>query len=514
MADNLQIFKIYCEGGLNTNKDLLSQGEFEPGTATRLINYEPSLTGGYRKISGFTNSYPDLPGTGKVLGVCVANGINDGVLACRAPETGTDYFYYWDNTGEDWEAVTESGSPSMTGVNKVRFVKYNWSSSKVLLVDGVNPAATYDGTTYTQITDSNAPNNPKYASECKSHIFLAGDSTDPYNLYFSAPLDETDFSPANGAGVINVGFDIIQIKVFRDELFVFGTNSIKKVSGNTIADFVLSEVTQNLGCVASDSVIEIGGSLLFMGPDGLRPISATDRINDIELETISKNVQSIVNDIAINYDLDNLNSVVIRQKSQFRIFLGASEASGIIGGLRQRRDGNIGFEFGQILGITATCADSGYVGQSEIVIHGDAAGKVHRQESGTSFDGEDIFSLFQTPFYHMGDPELRKNFLKISTYLRSEGTANIAMGLVYDYEDEFVSNPTDFFLTTEGAAALYNEAVYDNAGVIYDGNPSPILKTNISGSGTSLAIKYVTNDTNPSHSIQGMVLLFGLGDRR
>jgi len=53
MADNLDIFKVYCEGGLNTNKDLLSQGELEPGTATRLINYEPALTGGYRKISGY-----------------------------------------------------------------------------------------------------------------------------------------------------------------------------------------------------------------------------------------------------------------------------------------------------------------------------------------------------------------------------------------------------------------------------------------------------------------------------
>jgi len=515
MADNLQIFKVYCEGGLNTNKDLLSQGEFQPGTATRLINYEPSLTGGYRKISGYTNSYPNLPGTGKALGVCVANGINDGIFACRAPETvADDYFYYWDNSTEAWVAISSGGNATMVDANKVRFVKYNWSEPRLLLVDGINPAAYYDGTTYTQVTDTNAPDAPKYATEFQSHIFLAGDSTDPYNVYFSAPLSESDFSPANGAGVINVGFDVIQIKVFRNELFIFGTNNIKKLVGNNVADFALQEVTQNLGCVASDSVIEIGGDLLFMGPDGLRPISATDRIGDVELETISKNVQSIVNDIALNYDLDNLNSVVIRQKSQFRIFLGASEASGIIGGLRQGREGGIGFEFGQILGISATCADSGYIGQNEFVIHGDSSGDVHRQELGTSFDGTEIFSLFQTPYFHMGDPELRKNFLKVSTYLRSEGTANIVMGLVYDYEDEFVSNPTDFNLTTEGAAAFFNEAIYDNAGIIYDGNPSPILKTNISGSGTSLAVKYVTNDTNPSHSIQGLVLLFGVGDRR
>ena len=33
------------------------------------------------------------------------------------------------------------------------------------------------------------------------------------------------------------------------------------------------------------------------------------------------------------------------------------------------------------------------------------------------------------------------------------------------------------------------------------------------GSGKSVAFKYVTNDTNASHSIQGLVVTFGVGDR-
>ena len=513
MADNLQIFTVSCEGGLNTNRDVLSQGQLSPGSATRLINYEPAVTGGYRRISGFSEDYPSLPGTGKTLGVCVFNGINDGILACRAPTSGNNYLHYWDTGTSAWVAVTTSGSPTMTGVNKVRFSKFNWSSPKILITDGINPAATYDGTTYTQITHTNAPPNPRYATEFKSHIFLAGDSADPYNLHYSAPLDETDFSPANGSGVINVGFDIVQIKPFRDELFIFGTNNIKKLVGNSNADFSLLQVTNDLGCLASDSVIELGGDLLFIGPDGLRPVSGTDKIGDVNLETVSKNVQSLFNDVVLNNDLDDLNAVVIRQKSQFRIFFGASESQGVIGALRQQQGGAIGFEFGQLLGITATCADSGYIGQYEFVIHGDRDGKVYRQERGTDFDGAEIFSLFQTPFYHFGDPELRKNFLKLSTYLKAEGNTDIVLGIVYDYEDVNVLNPTNYDITTRGTAAYYNEATYDS-GAIFDGNPSPVAKTSFSGSGTSIAIKYVTNDTNASHAIQGFVLLFGYGDRR
>jgi hypothetical protein len=138
---------------------------------------------------------------------------------------------------------------------------------------------------------------------------------------------------------------------------------------------------------------------------------------------------------------------------------------------------------------------------------------VYRQESGNDFDGTEIFSLFQTPFFHFGDPELRKNFLKLSTYLKAEGNTDIVLGIVYDYEDVNVLNPTNYDITTRGAAAYYNEATYDS-GAIFDGNPSPVAKTSFSGSGTSIAIKYVTNDTNASHAIQGFVLLFGYGDRR
>jgi len=379
------------------------------------------------------------------------------------------------------------------------------------MTDGVNPAATYDGTTYTQITHADAPDDPKFAHVFKNHMFLAGDPNEDTNLYFSAPYDETDFAPANGAGVINVGFPVVAIKSFRDVLYIFGTNNIRKLVGNNVSDFVLQEVTDDLGCMASDSVIEIGGDLLFLSQDGLRPISGTDKIGDVNLETVSKDIQSIFTDIVFDIDLEGINAVVIRQKTQFRYFFAAADSQGIIGGFRQTPNG-LQFEYSQMLGISATASDSGYIGQYEYVIHGDDNGKVHRQEQGNDFDGENIFSVYQSPFLHMQDPEQRKIFYTIATYLRSEGDNEIIMSVVYDYEDPDSLNPTNFTLSTEGAAAYYNEALY-NSTAIFDGNPSPVQRTNISGSGKSVSLKYVTNDSNASHSIQGIVVTFGVGDR-
>jgi hypothetical protein len=511
MADNLASFKVFCQGGLNTSRDVLSQGETQPGSAISLINYEPSVTGGYRKINGFSNDYGTVTGTGNVLGVCVANGINDGILACRTPSSGSNYLHYWDTSTEAWVAVTTSGSPTMSGVTKVRFTKYNWGSPKVMLTDGINPAATYDGTTYTQITHADAPSSPKFSHVYKNHMFLTGDPSEDTNLYFSAPYDETSFAPADGAGVINVGFPIVAIKSFRDVLYIFGTNNIRKLVGDNISNFVLQEVTDDLGCMASDSVIEIGGDLLFLSQDGLRPISGTDKIGDVNLETVSKDIQSIFTDIVFDIDLEGLNAVVIRQKTQFRYFFAAADSQGIIGGFRQTPNG-LQFEYSQMLGISATASDSGYIGQYEYVVHGDANGKVHRQEQGNDFDGTDIFSVFQTPFFHMQDPEQRKVFYTVATYLRAEGDNEIVMSALYDYEDVDTLSPTNFTLTTAGAAAYYNEATY-NSTAIFDGNPAPVKRTNISGSGKSASFKFVTNDSNASHSIQGLVITFGVGDR-
>lgn len=519
MADKINGFRVSCLGGLNTNGDVLSQGELTPGSGIQLLNYEPSITGGYRRISGYANTYGTLTGTGSVLGCMVAEGLNDSIFACRKPIAGTNYFYKWVASSSTWSVIATPGTVTMTGVKKIRFIKFNWGVPKIALTDGINPAAIYDGTTYTQITSSNAPNSPKYAASFKNHLFLAGDTTDPYNLYFSSPLAETDFNPANGAGVINVGFEVVQIKPFRDILYIFGKNAIKQLTGTNIGDFVLGEVTTNLGCLVPDSVIEFGGNLLFLGPDGFRPIAGTNKIGDVELETVSRQIQSTVNAllgdlVADSIDPETLTAVVLRKKSQFRFFSATEGTLGLLGGLRQGNDGSVSFEFSQLFNFPATCASSGYVGVDEIVIHGDLNGKLYKQESGTSFNGSEILSVFQTPFYYFQDPTIRKNFYNISTFLKSEGAASISMAIYYDFEDsQGVFNPKNEAITTFGSAAYYNVALYDS-NAIFDGNPSPVTKTNITGSGFSISFKYVANDTNASHTIQGMVLNYSTNDRR
>jgi len=590
MVDEVQTFKAICRGGLNTTGDVLSQGEESPGSATKLINYEPDLQGGYRRMSGFANSYGTVTGTGSVLGLAIVDGINQGILACRTPSSGNNYLHHYNHyysftVGADtnltvgetltersdaddsstvtnatgvlisknsntivvnfgqlpttiftngnfisddsfststnissaptvvgWTAVSTSGSPTMTGVSKVRFTELNFGSPKVVLTDGINPAATYDGSSYTQITDSNAPTDPVISEVYQNHLFLAGDPAKKDELFFSAPLAETDFTPANGAGSFNVGFDIVAIKVFRNILYIFGTNNIKRLVGNNRTDFVLENVTNNLGCLATDSVIEIGGDLIFLAPDGIRPIGGTAKIGDVNLETVSTSIHKTLQNIIQTETLSSLSAVIVRSKSQFRYFFSTSGSTGVLGGLRSQQ-GGLGFEFGTLFGIDATCAASAYIGTTERVIHGDSNGKVHVQESGTSFDGSEILSIYQTPYLYFGDPRRRKTFYDVSTYLRSEGVNSLSLGIVYDFDDNEILNPSNLTIANESPAAVYGSAIFDTT-QIYDGNPAPVETSTFTGSGKSISFRFVAQDTNASHSIQGFTVTFGMGDLR
>ena len=62
MADQLSTFATPCSGGLFNNLDPLTHGRDFAGSAYRMINYEPALEGGYRRISGYTRSYNELTG--------------------------------------------------------------------------------------------------------------------------------------------------------------------------------------------------------------------------------------------------------------------------------------------------------------------------------------------------------------------------------------------------------------------------------------------------------------------
>ena len=427
------------------------------------------------------------------------------------------FYSVWKYTSTGWTTVVSN--ISSVSVDKLRHNMNSFTGTEaVIICDGANSPSKLSGSTFS-VHPTGGDYNPTGASfttDFKNHQFYAGFPTTglgPNILLFSEPNDDDAFTNSGGSGNINVGFNITGLAKFRDALYVFGKTKIKKLTGSVKADYILSEVTDNIGCIATDSIIELGGDVLFLASDGIRPIQGTARIGDVELETVSKPVQQLLQDLPNTHNLGNMTSVVIRNKSQFRYFFpststAAADTAGIIGGLRFA-DRRVGWEFGELLGIRAFVATSGLINDVEVVLHGDLNGEIYRQESGSTFDSSDVVAVYATPFLYFDSTEKRKIFQHITLFSRPEGSSTINLGIAYDWDDPNVPDPTTYSLTTAGSLSRYTTtgSTYD-ATFTYDGSSSPVLESNIQGSGRAISLAITSTGTQAPYSIAGFSVTY------
>ena len=108
-GENLQASEVFCEGGLDLSQNII---ESRPGFASQLINFEPGLRGGYRRINGYDKfSTTEVPGTGKIIGVAVY--VTGQVLVMRQAVDPLFYNVYV-GTGTTWTQINP-GTIAFTG---------------------------------------------------------------------------------------------------------------------------------------------------------------------------------------------------------------------------------------------------------------------------------------------------------------------------------------------------------------------------------------------------------------
>jgi hypothetical protein len=570
MADEsgLNPFIFPLQGGLVINQSTFAM---EPGLAVELENFEPDPKGGYRRINGYTkfnnNKVPYTSSSdeavlmsayfsGEVLaarGTSVyrttgastkLNGaINASVTTLTVDSTadfsstgtlliGTEEITYTGKTTTTFTGCTRGANSttaashaddatveqfwheidsSRTDAEKYSFYRFNNGGTEyIVYADGANQASYYDGSTVTDISTTNAPADPKYVLGFKNHAFFAGMSSNPQELIFTAPYSLDDFSTANGAGTIAIDSVITALIVFREELFIFAEERIYKLSGNTVADFVLTPVTREIGCKVGSTVQEFAGDILFLGPDGLRSIAATERIGDVELGTISLPIQELFDNLT---RVSEYESVVIPDKTQYRIFfndtanLTRPQTKGVI---CVRKGDN--YEFGELKGIQPACTDTIIYSGETFVLHGGFDGYVYRQEQGNKFDDATIIGRYRSPDIVAGDAGLRKAFQRVIINYAPEGNINSDLFLRYDYEDPNAPRPAAYPFDSTKVVAIYGTGSYGT--VTYGGQTNPLVRQPVEGSGFAVALRVVDNGVSTPYSLKGFQLEFTAAARR
>lgn len=488
-------------GGLVLDKDTFS---IPPGAALQLQNFEPDINGGYRRINGFAKYDTNQVGgsTGTILGVHV---YQNQVIASK----GTAVYK---GTGSGWTSI----DTGRTSAGRFDFANFNFNNTeKVIWCDGANNASVYDNSSVTDINATGAPADPQFVAVFKSHVFFAGMSANPQEVVFTSPFDETDFSTANGAGSVRVESPVKKLKVFRDRLFIFCEDQIYFLAGSSVADFQMQPVTRSIGCVDGFSVQEIAGDVIYLAPDGLRTIAGTEKIGDIELGTVSKQIQPRLD----NIDKDRISSVVIRNKSQYRLFFPddtgtTAAAPGVIGVIKAGVEGGMGWEYADLKGIKAACCVSGFISGTETILHGGYDGYVYRQETGDDFDGTNIQAIYRSPDFTMGDAGIRKLMQRIIWNYDNEGTVNSKFRIRYDFNSSDVPQPNEYELTTGAAVAIYGFTTSTYGTAVYGSSGTPLVRQSIEGGGFTVAVRLDDNQGAAPISLKGYQLEFTPGGRR
>jgi len=519
-----QPFSVALVGGLNksTNSSALLK---TPGVATKLRNFEVSDEGTYRRINGFTLFGDTLPNsTEDIEGLLV---YADGVIAVA----GNDIFFSQDGesawlqlnkdsvsaSGDNYSTFSGRSELSLTSVDQCEFAIFEGASDfgEVIITDksGNNKPFLFKMTG----TDTDVTNRTFFASQITisgstkakfctihdQHLVVAGDPTTPNTIYYSGTNDIDSFS-STGSGSITLEDKVVGLKSFRNELYIFCQNSIFKLQNiNDSNSVAVVPVTKNVGCLDGKTIQEIAGDLIFLAPDGFRTVAGTSRIGDVELGTISQAIQPIINDIATNADTLQFSSVVLRNKSQYRMFYSTTSTSqftakGVIGTLR-----TTGFEWSETLGIVAPAITSGFTSSGvEKVYHGDRDGKIYNHNTGNSFNGTAVEAEYQSPDYDYGDLGTLKTLDYVKIAFTPEGECQPSLRVRYDYDSLDTPQPADIVLAEIPEPAIFGTGIFATSK--FGATEQPLVRQVLTGSGHSNFFKVFSNDTNAPYSINGL----------
>ena len=507
----------------------------QPGFATRLRNFEVDPDGGYRRVDGFTQFGDTSPNSSEtVLGMAV---YADGLIVC----SGTGIFFSKDGettwlqinrasvsgSGDNYSTFTGRSVAARTSQGRCSFALYEGTSDygELVICDGVNEPFLFQMTGTGALTDRtffakeitvSGTTGPAVGVVHDKHLVVAGAPTAKNTIFYSGTNDIDDFT-STGSGSIVIEDAVVGLASFRSDLIIFCKNSIHKlVNINNSSTVAVVPITTNVGCVSGGSIQEIGGDLLFLSPDGIRTVAGTARIGDVELGSVSRQIQSLISDIAADSGFI-ITSAVLRSKSQYRLFYSKNTESptvarGIIGTLTSN-----GFAWSETLGIQAL----GFVSDLdkdgiEQVYHGDKDGYIYNHLSGNAFrnagSARDIDAVYQTPDFDFGDVGTRKTLKYARVSFSPEGAVEPSFRVRYDYEDPDVPQPEPFAVSTIALPAIFGTAAFN--AVTFGATTDPMERITLEGSGNTCSFRITSEDQKSAYAVNGLYIDYMPSGRR
>jgi|694.fasta_scaffold15023_17 hypothetical protein len=229
---------------------------------------------------------------GKVRAITISTG-GTGYTSATAIVTGPD----WGGTLPT--LITQVAGGAVTGVTVVDGGS-GYSSAPIVTIIGNGSGATATATV------SPPPLNLRILINTGNRLFGVGSAANRNTLYASDILDASIWDAANSV-IVNAddGDEITAIvPYYENRIIVFKKRRIFQVTippdMTSAADWVIQLISNNTGCVAEGSAVQVNSDIFFLSDDGIRSLvrSAADDFTSVGLP-LSEVVKDVIQEINV-----------------------------------------------------------------------------------------------------------------------------------------------------------------------------------------------------------------------
>lgn len=287
--------------------------------------------GQFFKYDGTNTSNYGLPAPVSGWGVTLVAG---GSLAAGVTTTFFVTYAYLNDRGyfgpaADGITITVAGSaaantirfyglttPAGYGVSALAFYRSTGGAAPVGTTQSVAGSATFDDIGYALTTreESSAVNFtlvPKYLEIFNNQLFMAGFTTAPSTVAWSQIGEPEAVDPNYSAEFrTNDGDRITGLKSYNGTIVATKERSFHKVSGEDPSNFLLSEISDQYGCLSNRAIVTFEDFLWFLDTKGIV------EYNGASVKIISNKVESVFQSMNVSAARDNAIAVHFRDLNE------------------------------------------------------------------------------------------------------------------------------------------------------------------------------------------------------
>lgn len=356
-------------------------------------------------------------------------------------------------------AITVTISTVVGATGYAIYGRVNGQESLLVTVDSTTTVWTDDGTKTPSIAfyppeeNNTAGKKGSMMSFINGRLIISGDPNNPSRVYWSGggSTNIANFGANVGGGYVDIsksdGEKVTGLVAFQDNIFIFKTNSVWKMTFTGSEYPTLSLITRAVGCIAPKTICVVENDIFFLSYKGVYVIGnepnyvGVIRTNELSAKIRDK-IQSVNKsriDDAVAYYYDN------------KYVLCVSDGGSTYNNIAYVYDRERLAWFGPWteMNIRSTCVFTDTDGTRYLLTGQDSGGRIIKQFSGNDDFGTEISFIVAFKQDDMEKPELLKTYQHRFLNLR-DSTGSLTIKLIKDGETESARYITTLSLSSGG----------------------------------------------------------------